>query len=183
MPFFPASGHPRRRVFAALACLFATGCATLHDLPRAEYAAKPERKGGGGGYPRRAPLMFDLASFSADTLVGQHLKDTEGSFEEYNTVAIPLERVVERHAVRRTNWLRTGVIAGAVAVAAIVGVAANRRTRRPWTAGRCCRRPSTEFPALVAELDAWRGRGCGGTGGSGSRRTPGRRRCRRCWRG
>jgi hypothetical protein len=138
MPFIDPSGHPRGRprgrVFAALVCLFATGCSTLRELPRAEFAAKPERKGVVVDTREGLHYKFDLAFFSPDTLVGQHLKDTEGSFEEYNTVAIPLE-AVERMQVRQTNWLRTGVIAGAAAVAAIVGVASRQKSSAPVDSG------------------------------------------------
>lgn|SRR5262245_37600547 len=124
----------RGRMFAALACLLANGCATLHELPRAEYAAKPERKGVVVDTREGLHYKFDLAHFSADTLVGQHLKDTEGAFEEYQTVAIPLEGV-ERLQIRRTNWLRTGLIAGAVAVVAIVTVAAKQKNDAPADSG------------------------------------------------
>ena len=120
----------RGRMLAALACLFATGCSTLHELPRAEYAAKPERKGVVVDTREGLHYKFDTARFSADSLVGQQIKDTEGSFEEFNTLAIPLESI-ERMQVRRTNWLITGAIAGAVAVAAIVTVASRQKNAAP----------------------------------------------------
>lgn|SRR5215471_4467058 len=120
----------RGRALAALACLFAVGCSTLHELPRAQYAVKPERKGVVVDTREGLHYKFDVARFSPDTLIGQHLKDTEGAFEEYNTVAIPLD-AVERMQVRQTNWLRTGVIAGAAAVAAIVGVASKQKSSAP----------------------------------------------------
>ena len=93
MSFIPPRRRARGRAVAPLVCLFATGCATLHELPRAEYAAKPERKGVVVDTREGLHYKFDLARFSPDTLVGQKLKDTEGPFEEYNTVAIPLEAV------------------------------------------------------------------------------------------
>jgi hypothetical protein len=124
----------RRRAVAALACLFALGCSSMHELPRAEYAVKPERKGVVVDTREGLHYKFDLARFSPDTLIGQHLKDTEGSFEEYNVVAIPLD-AVERMQVRQTNWLRTGVIAGAAAVAAIAGVASKQKNSAPPDTG------------------------------------------------
>src|SRR5262245_7019743 len=128
------STRPRGRWLAALACLFAAGCSTLHELPREEYAARPERKGVVVDTREGLHYKFDLARFTADSLVGQHLNETEGSFEEYSTVAIPLE-TVERLQVRQTNWLYNGLIAGAVAVAAIFTVSSRKDNSAPPDTG------------------------------------------------
>ena len=120
----------RRRMLLALACLAACGCSALHELPRSEYAARPERKGVVVETREGLRYKFDLATFGPDTLVGQRLRDTEGAFEEYSTVAIPLESVA-RMQVMRTSWLRTGVIAGGVAVAAVTAVAARQKNSTP----------------------------------------------------
>lgn len=127
-----------KRTLAGLACLGAwvlgglgaAGCATMRELPRAEYAARPERKGVVVDTREGMHYRFDYALFGPDTLVGHHLRDTEGAFEEYHTVAIPLE-AVERLSVRRTNWLRTGLIGGGVAVAAVTAVVARRQGATP----------------------------------------------------
>ena len=119
------------RTLAAFTCLWAgvgaTGCATLREVPRAEYAARPERKGVVVDTREGLHFRFDLARFGPDSLIGQRLRDTEGAFEEYHTVAIPLESI-ERLSVRRTNWLRTGLIGGAVVAAAITTVVARKQT-------------------------------------------------------
>ena len=120
----------RIRVFAALACLGATGCATMRELPRAEYAARAERKGVVVDTREGLHYRFDVARFGPDTLIGHRLRDTEGAFEEYHTVAIPLE-AVERLSVRRTSWLRTGLIAGGVAAAAVSAAVARRGGSSP----------------------------------------------------
>lgn len=124
----------RGRMLATLACLLAGGCSTLHELPRSEYAARPERKGVVVETREGLHYKFDLATFGPDTLVGQHMRDTEGAFEEYSVVAIPLETVA-RMQVMRTNWIRTGVIAGGVAVAAITAVAARTKATTPPDTG------------------------------------------------
>jgi len=117
------STHHRGRFLAALACLLASGCATLRELPRAEYAARPERKGVVVDTREGLHYKFDVASFGPDTLIGQHLRDTEGAFEEYSTIAIPLESIA-RMQVRNTNWLRTGLLAGVVVAIVVTTVAA-----------------------------------------------------------
>ncbi len=123
--------HDRRRTLAALACLAAslaaTGCATLRELPRAEYAARGERKGVVVDTREGLHYRFDYARFGPDSLTGHRLRDTEGALEEYHTVAIALDEV-ERLRVRRTNWWRTGLIAGGVAVAASAAVVAKRQS-------------------------------------------------------
>jgi hypothetical protein len=108
------------------ACVGATGCATMRVLPRAEYAARGERKGVVVDTREGLHYRFDHATFGADTVYGYRLRDTEGAFEEYHTVAIPLE-TVERLSVRQTNWLRTGLIGGGVVLAAAAAVVAKRR--------------------------------------------------------
>ena len=122
--------HEHLRSFAAVTCLAAslltTGCATLRELPPAEYAARAERKGVRVDTREGLHYRFDHARFGPDTLTGHRLRDTEGAFEEYHTVMIPLD-AVERLRVRRTSWWRTGLVAGGVAVAASAAVVANRR--------------------------------------------------------
>lgn len=113
-------------------CLGATGCSTMRELPRAEYATRPERKGVVVDTREGLHYRFDYAHFGPDTLIGHRLRDTEGAFEEYHTVAIPLE-AVERLSVRRTNWLRTGLIGGGVIAAAATAVVAGRPDKSPGT--------------------------------------------------
>jgi hypothetical protein len=117
-------------VFAALACLGATGCATMRELPRAEYAAQAERKGVVVDTREGLHYRFDLARFGPDTLTGHRLRDTEGAFEEYHTIAIPLD-AIERLSVRRTSWLRSGLVAGGVAAVAVSAVVVRRQGGSP----------------------------------------------------
>jgi hypothetical protein len=126
------------RSLAAVACLAAqlgaTGCATLRELPRAEYAARPERKGVVVDTREGLHYRFDLARFGPDTLTGHRLRDTEGPFEEYATVAIPLESV-ERLKVRRTSWWRTGLIAGGIVLAVVTAAVARSQGTTPTDPG------------------------------------------------
>jgi hypothetical protein len=109
--------------WALCASVGATSCATLHELPRVEYAARPERKGVVVDTRDSLHYKFDYATFGPDTLIGYRLSDAEGALEDYRTVAIPLE-TVERLRVRRTNWLRTGLIGGGIVAAAATALVA-----------------------------------------------------------
>ena len=111
-------------------CLGATGCATMRELPRAQYAARDERKGVALDTREGLHYRFDYARFGPDTLVGYRLRDTEGAFEEYDTLVIPLE-AIERLSVRRTNWFRTGLIGGGVIAAAATAVVVGRKEPSP----------------------------------------------------
>jgi len=132
-------GHGPFRDLAVLpclaACLATIGCATLRELPRAEYAAKAERKGVVVDTREGLRYRFDFASFGPDSLIGHHLRDTEGPLEEYALVALPFEDV-ERLRVRRTDWLRSGLIAGGVLAAVVVAVARGRTTATDGTPGQ-----------------------------------------------
>ena len=118
--------HARRglRSVAACVCLAASGCTTLREIPRAEFAAKEERKGVVVETREGLEYRFDYARFDGDTLVGYRLADTEGAFEESHRLPIAFE-AVEKLSARRVDWLRTGLIGGG-AIAALV-VTAGRR--------------------------------------------------------
>jgi len=115
-------------------CLGTTGCATMRELPRAEYAAREQRKGVAVDTREGLHYRFDYAHFGPDTLVGHRLRDTEGALEEYDIVAIPLE-AIERLSVRRTNWLRTGLIGGGVVAAATAVVVGKKDSPPPSDSG------------------------------------------------
>ena len=115
----------RLRAIAACVCLAATGCSSMREIPRGEYAASAERKRVEVLTREGLYYKFDFARFGTDTLTGYRQRDVPGDFEEYSTFAIPLEGV-ERLSERRTSWLRTGLAGGAV-LGGIVGIALARR--------------------------------------------------------
>ena len=108
--------------------LGATSCATLRELPRDQYAARAERKGVVVDTRDSLHYKFDYATFGPDTMVGYRLSDAEGAVEDYRTVAIPLESV-DRLRVRRTSWLRTGVVGGGVIAAAATALVAGHSAK------------------------------------------------------
>jgi hypothetical protein len=111
----------RLRALAALACFAASGCTTLREVPREDYAAPGERgrivvDTRDGGHHE-----FDYARVQGDTLTGFRQRDTEGEFEELHSVAIPLEAITHL-STRRLDWYRTALAGGAAVAGIIVAV-------------------------------------------------------------
>jgi hypothetical protein len=109
------------RGLAASLCLLACGCSVARELPPGEYAAQQERHNVKVETRSGEKYEFERARIAADTLYGYQTQDTEGSFEEYRTVGIPLEQVV-RLSIRGVDWYRTGLIAGLAAAAVLAAV-------------------------------------------------------------
>ncbi len=113
------------RVLAALSWLAACGCTTLREIPRNAYAAAEQRKDITVDTREGLHYEFDYARFGSDTLTGFRQRDTEGKFEEYATLAIPLDAIAKLSA-RRVDWYRTGLVGG-VTLSAIVLAALSRQ--------------------------------------------------------
>jgi hypothetical protein len=109
------------RTLAALLCLMACGCSVARELPRSEYAAQPERHNVKVETRTGEKYEFDRARIAADSLYGYQPVETEGSFDEYRVVNIPLDQVV-RLSIRGVDWYRTGLIAGVAAAAVLAAV-------------------------------------------------------------
>jgi hypothetical protein len=112
------------RVLTVLSWLAASGCTTLREIPRDAYAAAGERKHVSVDTREGLHYEFDFARFDNDTLTGYRQRDTEGVFEEFATLAVPLDAIA-RLSARRVDWYRTGLM-GAAALAAIVVAAWSR---------------------------------------------------------
>lgn len=112
------------RVLLSLSWLALGGCTTLREVPRSSFAAADERKHVEVDTNEGLHYVFDYARFSGDTLTGYRQRDTEGEFDEYATLAIPLESIT-RLSARRIDWYRTGLVGGAT-LSAIVLTALSR---------------------------------------------------------
>jgi len=111
---------PLGRIAAAALMLAATGCTTLREIPRADYAAKPERRDVRVHTKDGLVYEFDLAHVRNDSLIGYHRRDVEGSVDDFATVRIPLEDI-DGFSSRGVDWVRTGFIGGGALAAVIVG--------------------------------------------------------------
>jgi hypothetical protein len=106
----------------ALACLLACGCSVNREIPRSEYAAKPERQHVSVKTRSGAEYQFDSMRVRADSLYGTRQIEVEGSFDEYRTTGLALDEV-SKLSVRKLDWFRIGLVAGvatAVVLAAVL---------------------------------------------------------------
>jgi hypothetical protein len=109
------------RRWPALVCLLACGCSVNREIPRGEYAAKPEREHvvvktrAGGQY------QFDRVQVRADSLYGQKQLDVEGSFDTYQTTALALDDITAL-TVRKLDWFKVGLVAGVAAAVVLAAV-------------------------------------------------------------
>jgi hypothetical protein len=124
------------RVGTLVGWLAASGCTTLREIPRAEYAAREERKAVAVDTREGLHYEFDYVRFSSDTLTGFRQRDSDSHFEEFDSLPIPLESVA-KVSTRRVDWYRTGLVGGG-ALAAIVAAALARRGGSSGTPSQPC---------------------------------------------
>jgi hypothetical protein len=118
------------------------GCTSLRELPRTDYAARPERKGVRVETREGLVYEFDSATFDPDSLTGYRLRtEVEGPVDEVAVVRIALDDIT-RMRTRRLDWYRTGLVGGSVLAGVVaVGLAqANRGSDAP-PGGPCTRCP------------------------------------------
>lgn len=106
------------------AWLASAGCTTLRELPRADYAARPERKGVRIETREGLVYEFDHATFDPDSLTGYRVRtEVEGPFQEMAVVRVALDDIA-RMRTRTVDWYRTGLVGGSVLAGVIaVGLA------------------------------------------------------------
>lgn len=116
----------RKRAGAALAALWLlSGCTTLREIPRSDYAAEPERKNVRIWTSEGLEYEFDYVKVRGDSVVGYKRRDVEGSFDEYATLAVALPDVA-RMSARGVDWYRTGLVGGGLLAAVVAaGLATN----------------------------------------------------------
>src|SRR6058998_3502984 len=95
----------------ALAWIAGAGCTTLRELPRSEYAARPERQHVRVTTRDGLQYEFDEAHVSGDSLVGTREREAAGPVIEIATLSIPLDEI-QRLSVRGIDWYRTGLVGG-----------------------------------------------------------------------
>lgn len=121
------------------AWLASAGCTTLRELPRADYASRPERKGVRVETREGLVYEFDHATFDPDSLTGYRARtEVEGPFEELAVVRIALDDIV-RMRTRTVDWYRTGLVGGSVLAGVIaVGLAQAKKGEGGTPDGGLC---------------------------------------------
>ena len=94
-----------------LAAAASAGCTTLREIPRSEYASRPERKALRVWTNEGLEYEFDYATVANDTLTGYRQRDTEGALEQVAVLQFALPDI-QRLSSRGLDWYRTGLIGG-----------------------------------------------------------------------
>ncbi len=110
--------HRSLRVAACALWLSGSGCTSLREIPRGDYAARPERERVRVVTREGLLYEFDYAKFAADSVVGFKRRDTESRVEEYAVFGLALDQVA-RIATRQVDWTRTGLVGGGVLLAVL----------------------------------------------------------------
>ena len=111
--------HDAMRV--ALAGLWlVTGCTTLREIPRSDFAAEPERKNVRIWTEEGLEYEFDFVRVDDDSIVGYRRQDSEeGAYENYASLGLPLT-AISRVSTRVVNWTRTALVGGSLLAAVVV---------------------------------------------------------------
>ena len=112
--------------WAALACLLACGCSVARQIPRGEYAVRPQRENVKVETRSGARYQFDRVRVRADSLYGEERLEIEGAFDEYRTTALALDEVVAL-SVRQVDWYRVGLVAGVAAAVVLAAVLSQQK--------------------------------------------------------
>ncbi len=128
---------PRRVLLAAW--LAGTGCTSLREIPRTDYASTPERKHVRVETREGLVYEFDYVRVSQDSLVGYRRLDVEGPVEEYASQGVAFD-AIQRLSTRGVDWYRTGLVGGgvlaAVLVAGLTGAPSNNGLPDPNGGGK-----------------------------------------------
>lgn len=137
------------RVAVLAAWVASAGCTSMRELPRTDYAARPERKGVRVETREGLVYEFDHATFDPDSLTGYRLRtDVDGPLDEVAVVRVALDEI-SRLSTRRLDWYRTGLVGGGVLAGVIaVGLAQAAKNDPPGDDGgpicpRGCESPSS----------------------------------------
>ncbi len=113
-------------VLVVWAC--AAGCTSLREVPRPDFASRPERKGVRVETKDGLVYEFDYATFDPDSLTGYRRRsDVEGPVDQTVVFRVALEDV-DHLTTRSIDWYRTGLVGGGV-VAGVLAVGLQAATR------------------------------------------------------
>jgi hypothetical protein len=115
----PKAKFVRLAVLAAWAR--SAGCTAMRELPRADYAARPQRKGVRVQTREGLVYEFDSATFDPDSLTGYRLRsELDGPVDEVAVVRVALDDITSLRT-RAVDWYRTGLVGGSV-LAGVIAV-------------------------------------------------------------
>ena len=133
------------RWILCVAWLAGTGCMTLKEVPRSEFAARPERKHVRVTTTEGLVYEFDYVEVAGDTLTGYRERDTESTLPEMATLQIGLNDI-DRLSVRGVDWYKTGLIGGGAIAAVVAAGLSNNKNDKPAEGGDSGGNPPRPIP-------------------------------------
>ena len=118
-----------------------SGCTALRELPRDQYAVRPERAHVVVHTREGARHDFDLARFSADSLTGYQRSRGDDTAEAYDAFPPLALDGVSRIATRQVDWYRTSLVMGVVLGAIVAGALSRSDGGAPGPTPPCPRCP------------------------------------------
>jgi hypothetical protein len=102
------------------AWLASSGCTTLREIPREQYAQSPERKGVRIETREGLVYDFDYVTVASDTLTGfRSRSEAEGPVDQMASFRIALDEIQVMNT-RKLDWYRTGLVGGGVIAGVLV---------------------------------------------------------------
>jgi hypothetical protein len=110
------------------------------EIPRQEYAVRPEREHVVVKTRSGTRYEFDRVRVQADSLYGEEQLDVEGRFDQYRTVPLALDDVAAL-SVRKADWTRMGIVAGVAGAVVLAAVLTQKKSGGDTGQGPCGDRP------------------------------------------
>jgi hypothetical protein len=110
-----------------------SGCSVVREIPRADYAARDERRNVRIVTRDNFEYDFEFVRVSGDTLTGYRRLDTDSPIDEYRATRLALADI-ERLQSRRVDWVRTGLV-GAAALGSVIAIGLRSDDPAPATPG------------------------------------------------
>jgi hypothetical protein len=133
----PMNASRVSRIATCGVLLLASGCTSLREIPRSEYASQTQRKDVRIRTVDGLVYEFDYVQVERDSLTGFRSRDVEGAFVDLASHRVALEDI-EHLSTRGVDWYRTGLVgSGALAavIAAGLGAAGRSKNDQPTSGG------------------------------------------------
>jgi hypothetical protein len=116
----------RVAVATGIAGVLASSCTALREIPREDFASRPERRNIRVETREGLVYDFDFVRVHGDSLIGFRRLEVESPFDEFGQLGFATDDI-QRLSARGIDWKRTGLVGGGV-IAAVVAAGLTTRS-------------------------------------------------------